>query len=571
MDYKAKYTRWLEKVDEAGLKAELEQIKNDDNEQKSRFENSLTFGTAGLRGIIGAGTDRMNIYTVGRATQGLADYINECFGGGTVAISYDSRNRSTVFAHRTAEVLAANGIGVYIYDRLMPTPMLSFAVRETGSKAGVMITASHNPAEYNGYKVYGDDGCQMTTTSANAVYLRIEKTDDFDDVKTSDFYEEMSEGRIKYVDKRVIEKYYDKVKEQSVNPGICEKYPISVVYSPLNGTGNEPVRRILADIGVKTVYIVGAQELPDGDFPTCSYPNPETREALMLGLELSEIKKPDLFVATDPDADRVGVAFPNAEGKYTILSGNEIGVLMLDYICRSRTANGTMPKSPVAVESIVSTALARDVANGYGVEMITVLTGFKYIGEQILLLEHKGEQQRFIFGFEESCGYLAGSYVRDKDAVFAAMTLAEMCSYYKSKETTPIEVLEEIYKTYGYYRSKVVSFEFAGLDGKDKMAQVMEKLYENAPKSLAGFDVTCISDFKRCVRRSLLMGTETQIELPSADVIEFTLENGATVMVRPSGTEPKMKLYLSAKESSAAESDELLGKLLGATKKLLGL
>ncbi|MEA4911231.1 MAG: phospho-sugar mutase [Oscillospiraceae bacterium] len=571
MNSEALYKKWLTKAQDPRIHEELAAIEGNKEEILSRFGAELTFGTAGLRGILGAGENRMNVYTVRRATQGLADSVNERYGGGCVAISYDSRNMSREFARESAGVLAANGITAYIYDRLMPTPMLSFAVRELKAKAGIMITASHNPAIYNGYKAYGADGCQMTTEDASAVYDRICRVDIFDGVKTKDFNEGIADGSIKYISKFVIEQYYNEVLKCKTSKTVCEAYPIRIVYSPLNGTGNEPVRRIFEELGLSDVFVVEQQEKPDGDFPTCPYPNPETKEALALGLALCEEKKPDLFIATDPDADRVGVAFRERDGGYRILSGNEVGVLLLNYIIEARTANCTMPRDPVAVKSIVSTGLADEIAKRGGVEMITVLTGFKYIGEQILFLEQKGEADRFIFGFEESCGYLAGSYVRDKDAVLAAMLLCEMTSYYKARNKTPLDVLSELYETYGYYVHKVVNAEFAGIDGAAQMQSVMGRLYAHYPEAIAGWRVTSAANYKTRVRRSLTLGTESPIALPSADVVEFLLENGATVMVRPSGTEPKMKLYLSAREKSLEESRAVIDKLAVGAKELIRL
>lgn len=570
MNYMKEYELWKSKALDEALQKELKKIEGKDNEILSRFGASLTFGTAGLRGVLGVGTNRMNIYTVRRATQGLSDYVNERFGGGAVAISYDSRNMSKEFAEECASVLAGNGLEAYIYDRLMPTPMLSFAVRELKAKAGIMITASHNPAAYNGYKAYGSDGCQMTSEDANAVYERIEKVDIFGGVKHKNFDEGLKDASIKYISKFVIEQFYNEVLKCKVSGTACEAYPISVVYSPLNGTGNEPVRRIMDELGISDVYVVKEQELPDGNFPTCTYPNPETKEALALGLKLCEEKKPDLFIATDPDADRVGVAFKEEDGSFRILTGNEVGALLLNYIIEARTKNNTMPKNPVAVKSIVSTALADEIAKKGGVELRTVLTGFKYIGEQILFLEQAGESERFIFGFEESCGYLAGSYVRDKDAVLATMLLCEMTSYYKSKGKTVLEVLKELYETYGYYMNRVINKEFPGINGAAEMKAVMDRLYSSYPEKIGGLLVTSAVDYKQRVKKSITLGTESPINLPEADVIEFLLENGASVMIRPSGTEPKMKVYMSVNEKTAEESEKVLAKLEKSAKTIIG-
>ncbi len=570
MDYMAAYDRWVREAQDVDVCAELMRIRDNELEKKERFSSELTFGTAGLRGVLGAGTFRMNVYTVRRATQGLADYILERFGGGCVSIAYDSRNMSTRFAEECASVLAANGITAHLYDRLMPTPMLSFAVRQLGARAGIMITASHNPAQYNGYKAYGADGCQMTEEDADWVYRKIQAVDEFSGVKLVPFSDGLADGTINYIGVDVVELYYDAVKAQQINPGICAKHPIKLVYSPLNGTGNEPVRRVLADIGVRDIVLVAEQELPDGNFPTCTYPNPETKEALRLGLALCETVQPDLFIATDPDADRVGVACRAADG-YQILSGNEIGVLLLDYIIKARRAAGSMPADPVAVESIVSTSLAAEIAHKNGVEMRTVLTGFKYIGEQVLLLEQAGQTERFIFGFEESCGYLAGGYVRDKDAVFAAMLVCEMTAYYKSLGTTPLAVLGELYEEYGYYRNRVLNFAFEGLEGPAKMAAVMEGVFAAPPAEVAGHKVVTLYDYRAGTVTDTATGSSKPTGLPASPVCELRLDNGAAVIVRPSGTEPKMKLYLTAKEKTAAASEAMLDAVAADMETRLGL
>ncbi|MEG0832500.1 MAG: phospho-sugar mutase [Oscillospiraceae bacterium] len=560
MDYLVEYEKWLNRADDETVVGELKALKGKNDALESSFSGELSFGTAGLRGILGAGTNRMNVYTVRRATQGLAIYINECYGGGSVSIAYDSRNMSLDFAQEAAAVLAANDISVFIYDRLMPTPMLSYAVRENKSKAGIMITASHNPAEYNGFKVYGADGCQMTVEDADAVYMRIQKVDIFDDVKHMSFTDALDSGLVKYIGKRTVEQYYTAVKEQSIYKDICQRYPLKVVYSPLNGTGNEPVRRILRDMGNTEVSVVPEQEMPDGNFPTCKYPNPETREALSLGLELCAEKRPDIFIATDPDADRIGVAFKDGDD-YRILTGNEIGALLLNYIITARTDTKTMPERPIAVKSIVSTDLATQIAKDAGVEMRNVLTGFKFIGEQLLLLEQKGEEKRFIFGFEESCGYLCGSYVRDKDAVLAAELLCEMTSYYMSKKRTVISVLEGLYDKYGFYIHSVDNIAFMGLDGTKKMQDVMKRFYESYPTKVCDFEVVTVKDYKTRTAKHLLTGAGEPIELPEADVVELLLENNSKIIVRPSGTEPKMKIYITTCEKTRDDSLELAKRL----------
>ena len=564
------YGRWLKHATEDGdLIPELRSIEGKQDEIEDRFAVSLEFGTAGLRGVIGAGTNRMNIYTVRQATHGLAVYLKKHNKHPKVAISYDSRNKSLEFARAAAEVLAANGVKAYLYKTLMPTPMLSYAVRKLKCDAGIMVTASHNPAKYNGYKAYGPDGCQMTSESADAVYAEIQKTDVFKDVRHVEFDKGMQEGIIEYISSEVIERYYDHVKDRSVRPGVCRGSGLKLVYTPLNGTGNLPVRRILADIGIEDVTVVPEQELPDGNFTTCPYPNPEIKQALQLGLDLAKKTGTDLLLATDPDADRVGIAVRDG-GDYLLLSGNEVGVLLLDYICKGRSEAGTMPQNPVYVRSIVTTALADEVAKTYGVTPIQVLTGFKYIGETILRLEQKGEQNRFVFGFEESYGYLAGSYVRDKDAVVASMLICEMAAYYTANGSSLKAELDRIYKTYGTYLHKVDSFEFEGLAGMDKMKQLMADLRAGAPTQIAGYRVVRVEDYARSVSTDTATGEETPIDLPKADVLTYHLDCGASVIVRPSGTEPKIKTYYSAKGESHEAAAALQQKLAAAVNAMLG-
>lgn len=534
--YMEAYKRWVEfEIEDEELKKELESIADKEDEIKERFAVSLAFGTAGLRGILGAGSNRMNIYVVRQATQGLANWVKTQGGNQLVAISYDSRINSDVFAKTAASVLAGNGIKVRIYDALMPVPALSFATRYYEANAGIMVTASHNPAKYNGYKAYGPDGCQMTDEAADVVYQEIQKTDILTGAKLMDFEEGLAKGLIEYVGEDCKEALYDAIKSRSVRPGICKTAGLKLVYSPLNGSGLVPVMRILEDIGIDDITIVPEQKYPDGNFPTCPYPNPEIYEALRLGLKLAEDTKADLMLATDPDADRVGIAIKCPDGSYELVSGNEVGVLLLDYICAGRLEKGSMPKDPVAVKSIVSTPLADAVAADYGVELRNVLTGFKWIGDQIARLEAKKEEERFIFGFEESYGYLAGSYVRDKDAVVGSMLICEMAAYYRSIGSSIKERLEEIYGKYGRYLNKVDSYEFPGLSGMDKMASIMEGLRSNPPAKLGEYNVVKVTDYKK---------TE-ETGLPSANVLIYTLEGGATVVVRPSGTEPKIKTYFT--------------------------
>ena len=558
--YMEDYKRWLEAdLEDAALKEELEAIAGKEEEIKDRFAVALKFGTAGLRGVLGAGSNRMNIYVVRQATQGLANWVKTQGGNQLVAISYDSRINSDVFAKTAACVLAANGIKVRIYDALMPVPALSFATRYYEANAGVMVTASHNPAKYNGYKAYGPDGCQMTDEAADIVYAEIQKTDILTGAKMMSFEEGMAAGLIQYVDDDCKEALYAAIEARSVRPGLCRTAGLKLVYSPLNGSGLVPVMRILKDIGIEDITIVPEQQYPDGNFPTCPYPNPEIFEALRLGLELAEKSGADLMLATDPDADRVGIAIKCPDGTYELVSGNEVGVLLLDYICAGRIENGTMPKNPVAVKSIVSTPLADAVAKHYGVELRSVLTGFKWIGDQIAGLEAAGEVDRFIFGFEESYGYLAGPYVRDKDAIIGSMLICEMAAYYRSIGSSIKQRLEEIYAEYGRYLNKVDSFEFPGLSGMDKMNGIMDSLRSNPPKEIGGYAVVKVTDYKK----------PEETGLPAANVLIYDLDGGAAVVVRPSGTEPKIKTYFTTLGKDLAEAQAQKDKLAEALKPIL--
>ena len=558
--YLDEYKRWSQaQLEDPALTKELAQIAGDDDQIKERFAVALKFGTAGLRGVLGAGTNRMNIYVVRQATQGLANWVKTQGGNQLVAISYDSRINSDVFAKEAAKVLAANGIKVRIYDALMPVPALSFATRYYGANAGIMITASHNPAKYNGYKAYGPDGCQMTDDAAAVVYAEIQKTDVLAGAKLVSFEEGLASGMIQYVEDACKEALYDAIKARSVRPGLCKTAGLKLVYSPLNGSGLVPVTRVLRDIGITDITIVPEQQYPDGNFPTCPYPNPEIFEALRLGLELAKKSGADLMLATDPDADRVGIAIKCPDGSYELVSGNEVGVLLLDYICQGRIENGTMPKNPVAVKSIVSTPLADAVAKSYGVEMRNVLTGFKWIGDQIARLEKAGEVDRFIFGFEESYGYLAGPYVRDKDAIIGSMLICEMAAYYRSIGSSIKERLEAIYAKFGRYLNKVDSFEFPGLSGMDKMAAIMDSLQKNPPAEIGGYKVTKVTDYEK----------SEETGLPAANVLIYALDGGATVVVRPSGTEPKIKTYFTTLGKDLAEAQAQKDKLAEALKPIL--
>ena len=554
--YQDEYKRWLNAdLEDCDLKPELLRIKGNDAEIEDRFAVSLKFGTAGLRGVLGAGTNRMNIYVVRQATQGLANWVKTQGGTQTVAIAYDSRLKSDIFAKTAASVLAANGIKIRIYDALMPVPALSFATRYYNCNAGIMVTASHNPAQYNGYKAYGPDGCQMTDDAAAIVYEEIQKTDILTGAKYMSFAKAVNDGLIKYVDDDCKDAFYAAIEACQVRPGLCKTAGLQLVYSPLNGTGLIPVTTVLKHMGIDDITIVKEQEYPNGYFTTCSYPNPEIFEALRLGLECAQETGADLMLATDPDADRVGIAMKCEDGSYELVSGNEMGALLLDYICAGRIENGTMPKNPVAVKSIVSTPLADAIAEHYGVEMRNVLTGFKWIGDQIAGLEADGEVERFIFGFEESYGYLAGPYVRDKDAIVGSMLICEMAAYYRSIGSSIKQRLEEIYKEYGRYLNKVDSFEFPGLTGMDKMAGIMDSLRNDPPKAIGPYKVTGAIDYKDTASTGL----------PGSNVLRYNLEGGASVIVRPSGTEPKIKTYFTTLgkdlDQAQGQKDELAGAL----------
>ena len=557
--YLDEYKRWLSaNLIDFDLHAELASIENDDEAIKERFAVALKFGTAGLRGTLGAGTNRMNIWVVRQATQGVADWVKTQGGTQTVAISYDSRLKGWTFAKDAAAVLAANGIHVRLYDELMPVPALSFATRYYHCNAGIMITASHNPAKYNGFKAYGPDGCQMTDDAAAIVYDQIQKTDVLTGAKYITFAEGVEKGLIQFVGDDCKEALYQAIESRQVRPNLCKTAGLKLVYSPLNGTGLVPVTRVLRDMGITDITIVPEQEYPNGYFTTCPYPNPEIYEALEKGLELAKKVGADLMLATDPDADRVGIAMKCPDGSYELVSGNEMGVLLLDYICAGRIEKGTMPKNPVAVKSIVSTPLADLVAKHYGVELRHTLTGFKWIGDQIAQLEAHGEEERFIFGFEESYGYLAGSYVRDKDAIVGSMLICEMAAYYRSIGSSIKQRLEEIYAQYGRFLNKVDSYEFDGLSGMDKMAGIMNTLRTNPPVEFAGRKVVSLTDYNK----------PEETGLPKANVLIFGLEDGPTVVVRPSGTEPKIKTYFTTLGKDLAEAQKEKDELAAVLKPL---
>ncbi len=568
-DIQKLYELWLSKaVADPDLKAELESVRDDEDGKSDRFYRDLEFGTGGLRGVIGAGTNRMNVYTVKKATQGLAEYILASGEKKAVAVSYDSRIKSDYFSKSTAEVLAANGIKVYIYKELMPTPMLSWAVRALNCGAGIMVTASHNPAKYNGYKVYGADGCQLTLEAAEAVLAKINNIDIFEGIKSADFEKAVADGMISYIGDDIIDAYLAKVKEQGLHTNLVAGSGLKVVYTPLNGTGNKPVRRILKEIGIKDVVVVPEQENPDGNFPTCPYPNPEIKEALAVGLKLCEKEKPDLLLATDPDCDRVGIAVPDGD-HYELFTGNEVGALLLEYICKERIALGTMPKNPVAVKTIVTTDITKAICAKYGVELREVLTGFKFIGEQIGFLEAKGEENRYIFGFEESYGYLAGGYVRDKDAVVASMLICEMAAFYRTKGISLIEARKRMYDEYGVYFNKLDNFTCEGASGMERMSEIMSDLRKNSPKTIGGLAVEAVADYETSVKTSSDGKTE-KITLPKSNVITFYLQDSASVVIRPSGTEPKIKVYYTTKGAEKADAVALQQKLSADFTRILG-
>lgn len=553
---------WIENVKDEELLAELKAMKEAGDEEAitDAFFQELAFGTAGLRGTLGAGTNRMNIYTVGRATQGFADYLVKNFEKPTVAIARDSRNNGELFVKTTAAILAANGVTSYVYPKISPVPTLSWATRYLECSGGICMTASHNPAAYNGYKAYGPDGCQITSEAADAISAAMNACDPFRDVKTMDFDEAVEQGLVKWIGDEVLDAYYDAVADKSVNNLTDEQIanaPLKLVYTPLNGTGLIPVTTVLNKVGVTDITVVPEQRDPDGDFPTCPYPNPEIREAMQKGIDLCREVKPDLLLATDPDADRVGVACADGDD-YTLLTGNEMGVLLLDYICKMRAERGENLSNKVAVTTIVSSAMVDALAEEYGFELRRCLTGFKYIGDIITGLSDAGEVDRFIFGFEESYGYLSGDHVRDKDAVNASMLICQMAQYYKLQGKNLVQAMRALYEKHGFYHNKTVSLSYPGADGAAKMAGIMAGLRAEAPAEIAGAKVEAVVDYATCVNG-----------LPKADVIEFDLEGGNKAIVRPSGTEPKIKLYIFAKGEDAAAADALIGAIEEDGRKLL--
>ncbi len=564
-DVRAELEHWIANVSDEELAAELAEMKKaadagDDSAAVDAFFQDLAFGTAGLRGTLGAGTNRMNIYTVGRATQGFADYLNANFENPSVAIARDSRNKGELFVQVTASILAANGIVAHVYPKISPVPTLSFAVRDLGCSGGICMTASHNPAAYNGYKAYGPDGCQITSEAAKAISASIANTDAFSGVKTMGFDEAVASGMVKWIDDAVLKRYYDAVLSKSVSSLSAEQVaeaPLKLVYTPLNGTGLIPVTTVLERAGITDITVVPEQREPNGDFPTCPYPNPEIREAMQKGIDLCEEVHPDLLLATDPDADRVGVACKDGDD-YTLLTGNEMGVLLLDYIARMRSERGEDLSDKVAVTTIVSSAMVDALAAEYGFELRRCLTGFKYIGDIITELSDAGQVDRFIFGFEESYGYLSGDHVRDKDAVNASLLICQMAQDYKLRGMNLAQAMRALYEKHGWWLNRTASVSFPGAAGAETMRGIMAKLREQAPSELAGRAVEAVVDYEGGVNG-----------LPSANVVEFDVEGGNKVIVRPSGTEPKIKLYVFAKDADRAAADALLDALEAAGRELL--
>ena len=557
MNIQEEYRRWLEKATEdADLLPELRAM--DEGRIEDAFYRNLAFGTGGLRGVIGAGTNRMNIYTVAKATQGLTNYLKKHSAAPSVAIGYDSRIKSDLFARVAAEVFGANGVKVFLWPQLMPVPTVSFATRYLHTCAGVMITASHNPAKYNGYKVYGPDGCQITTAAAGEILEEIEKLDVFEDVSRVDFETALESGTIEYIAPQVYTAFVEAVKGESVLFGDAVDRNVAIVYTPLNGSGLKPVTRTLEEMGYTNITVVEEQAQPDGHFPTCPYPNPEIREAMALGMEYAKKHNADLLLATDPDCDRVGIAVKDALGDYQLLTGNQVGLLLLDYICAQRTRHGKMPKDPVLVKTIVTMDLAQRIAEHYGLETRNVLTGFKFIGEQIGALEKQGRADSYVFGFEESYGYLSGTYVRDKDGVNGAYMICEMFSYYATRGLSLLDKLEELYKTYGYCLNTLHSYEFEGSAGFAKMQRIMASFRGNL-LSFGGKKVKTLLDYSQ--------GLEG---LPKSDVLKFLLEDNCSLVVRPSGTEPKLKVYISVTAENEEQAKKIEQAISGDAQGLMG-
>ena len=566
------YSLWLNNTkDEKEIYDELVSVEGKDDEILDRFYKNLEFGTGGLRGVIGAGTNRMNVFTVNQATQGLADYLNAEFDSPSVAIAHDSRINSDVFAKGAAEVLAGNGIKVYFYPELVPTPMLSFAVRHFLCSSGIVITASHNPSQYNGFKCYDPHGYQMTDEGAAKTYGYIQKVDMFTGVKKLAFDEGIKNGMIEYIGNDVYEEFYKAVLGECINPEVSKKSDLKIIYTPLNGTGNKPVRTVLSRMGFKDVTVVPSQENPDGHFPTCPYPNPEIRQAFEEAIKLAEEIGGDLLLATDPDCDRVGIAV-NDGGEYKLMTGNEVGVMLSQYLLSCRKEQGTLPKDPAIIKTIVTTNLIEKVAKDYNCKIYNLLTGFKYIGELVTELESKGEADNFVLGMEESYGYLTGIHARDKDAVNGASLVCEMAAYYKEKEGKNLyRVMQDIYKKYGMYLNTLLNFAFAGAEGMDKMKNIMSSLRANSPKEIAGLEVTKVSDYLTGVSTDTKSGVQEKITLPKSNVLAFSLPGGNSAIIRPSGTEPKIKVYVTAVGKDREDAQRLTDEISKCMKGFIGV
>ena len=569
-DIKKLYDLWLSSaVADKDLIPELESVKDDEDAILDRFYKNLEFGTAGLRGVIGAGTNRMNVYTVNQATQGLADYLNESFENPSVAIAYDSRIKSKEFAESAAGVLAANGIKVYIYPELVPTPMLSFAVRRLNCSSVIIITASHNPSKYNGYKCYDSNGYQMTDEAAEKTYNYIQNIDMFTGVKTMDFDDALAEDMVDFIEDWLYDEFYEKVLSCRINADAIKKSGLKLIYTPLNGAGNKPVRKIFKKAGIKDVTVVKEQEKPDGNFPTCPYPNPEIRQAFECAIETAKGTDADLLLATDPDCDRVGIAVRDGD-EVVLMTGNEVGAMLCEYLLSNLKEQNKLPENPVVVKSIVTTPLIEAICKEYGAEVADLLTGFKYIGELITSMEKEGKEDNFIVGMEESYGYLRGIHARDKDAVVASLMIAEMAAFYKLKGMSLKQFMDSIYEKYGMYLNSVLNFAFEGASGMQKMADIMNSLRENAPESFAGKKVVAIADYKESVVTNVLTGDAKEIVLPKSNVLSYSLEDNSKVIIRPSGTEPKIKIYITAYDDTRANAEAKSALISADAEKMLG-
>lgn len=558
MDIKCIYKKWLDSTEDGDLQKQL--IAMTEPEINDAFYKDLEFGTGGLRGSMGAGTNRMNIYTVNKATQGLCNFLKCQKESPSIAIAFDSRIKSELFARSAAGVIAANGAQAHIFSELMPTPILSYAVRELACDAGIVITASHNPAEYNGYKVYGSDGCQITLEMAESIQKCIEKVDIFTGVKKEPFAQAVKEGSVNFVPQELLEKYLDQAEQCSINPEILKESDLKVIYTPLNGAGNKPVRQILSRAGLKNLTVVPEQENPDGNFPSCQTPNPEEHSVFKLAIELADKNPADLLLATDPDCDRIGIAVKNG-CEYTLLTGNQTGCLLLSYILSQKQAKNSLPASPVIIKTMVTSAMANMIAQEYGARVIDTLTGFKYIGEQIGFLEQKQQEDQYVFGFEESYGYLPETFVRDKDAVSTSLLICEMAAFYKKINLTLLEELEKLYEKHGFWKHQLLSFSFEGADGMKKMKAIMNNFRTGSMANYAGLSVIKTDDYLNSVTVNKETSEKRSLFLPQSDVILFSLEKDCEIVIRPSGTEPKLKCYLTVKSQDSYTAIQMMRAL----------